>query len=219
MIEQHRAFAEQMVDHPINSAWIGVASPDNLTGENSSGTRRRHGHLDSFEDRPVSEAFVWMHEKNSWAPELWVAPTFAKYRPLYDRFIEKYWTGGCLKEMPDNNVDHIFPKTPGKIGELSHVRLLAVPSRSNQIAGILEKKMKLRNIIHGPRSKQVRLATIYSLGKAVGYVGYSDLDTVEGRKRIAAGLMEALRQAGISEEVTESWLEEELLAETLDILR
>lgn len=218
MQAQHRTFMEQMVDRPGNSAWIGIASVDNIRGENGQRTRRREGRVVSFGDEPVSEVFVWEPARTSWAPELWIAPTRGDYRSVYATFVEAYWPGGHVDDVP-NHVDHVFPKGPAGLGGLSHVRLLAIPKRSNVSAGTLEKEMKARNVDLGARTKQTRMATLYSLGKAAGYVGYAGLQTFEGRRRIAAGLMHALREAGASDEITESELDERLLIDTLADLR
>lgn len=209
---------EQLADQPSNSAWIGIASIDNILGINGQQTQRRHGQLVPFCNEPETQVFVWKPDRDSWAPELWVAPSRRDYRSLYKRFIEIYWPSGKLKEVKFH-VDHLFPKGAAAKGELSHVRTLAIPGPSNISAGTLEKQMVARNVRLGVRTKQTRMATLYSLGKAVGYVGYTDLDTSEGRRRIAAGLMHAVRQAGAPKEITDSSLEEELLTETLDNLR
>ena len=218
MKEQHRTFMEQLVDRPANSAWIGVASVDNLLGRNGKRTRRRDGHVVLLGNEPENEVFVWEPAKSSWSPELWIAPNRVDYRSVYERFLKVYWPGSDINEV-SNHVDHVFPKAPATLGGLSHVRLLAIPQRSNVSAGTLEKQMKARNIVRGARGKQTRLATPYSLGKAMGYVGYADLQTLDGRRRIAAGLMQALREVGTLEEITESGLAEELLIKTLADLR
>ncbi|HXH81110.1 endonuclease/exonuclease/phosphatase family protein [Nocardioides sp.] len=219
MEEQHRTFLQQMVDRPANSAWIGVASPDCLIGKHPFKTYRRDGTVVTFLDKPISEVFVWKPEREGWAPELWVAPERSNYRPLYAKFLSVYWPGADINEVR-NHIDHIFPKDPGALGGLSHVRLLAIPTRSNVSAGTLEKQMKARNKLLGPRDKLTRLATLYSLGKATGYVGYRELDTLEGRRTIAAGIMQSIRNAGASaEEITESGLDEELLVDRLSDLR
>lgn len=218
MKEQHRTFMAQLVDQPANSAWIGVASVDNILGRNGKRTRRRDGQVVLLGDEPENEVFVWKPDKISWAPELWIAPTHRDYRSVYARFIEVHWPGGNIDDVP-NHVDHVFPKDPAGLGGLSHVRLLAIPKRSNVSAGTLEKQMKARNVVWGARTKRTRMATLYSLGKATGYVGYAGLQTLGGRRRIAAGLMQALREAGAPEDITESGLDEELLIETLANLR
>lgn len=218
MKEQHRTFMEQLVDQPANSAWIGVASVDNIVGRNGTRTRRRDGQVALLGDEPENEVIVWKPDKTSWAPELWISPTRRDYRSVYARFIEAYWPGGNIDDVP-HHVDHLFPKEPAVLGGLSHVRVLAIPKRSNVSAGTFEKQMTAKNYLQGARTKQTRMATLYSLAKAMGYVGYAGLKTLEGRRRIAADLMQALREAGAPKEIVESRYDEALLVETLDCLR
>lgn len=218
MKEQHSTFVEQFVDRPANSAWIGVASVDNMLARNGKKTRRLNGRVVSLGNEHESEMFVWEPDRDSWAPELWISPTYPQYRSVYAGFLGEYWPGADIDEV-SNHVDHVFPKDAAVLGGLSHVRLLAIPTRPNVSAGTFEKLMKARNVLYGARPKQTRMATWYSLGKAMGYVGYAGLQTLEGRRRIAARLMQAFRDAGAPEEITESELDEELLLETLANLR
>lgn len=218
MIEQHRTFMAQLFDERGNSAWIGVASVDNILGRNGKKTQRRGGEVELLESEPEAEVFVWKPHEEARAPELWIAPERRNYRSTYARFLKAYWPGSDINEVP-NHVDHVFPKDSAQLGGLSHVRLLAVPKRSNVSAGTLEKEMKARTVELGARQKETRLATLYSLGKAAGYVGFSGLDTPDGRREIAARVIQALREAGAPEVITESNLDEALLAETLLTLR
>lgn len=217
MQEQIGTLLAQYVDRPANSAWIGVASTAGLHGKPESRLYRRGGQIVQFGEEDVADSFVWQPEESGLAPELWVAPKRESYRSDYATFLSIYWPGSDINEAP-NHVDHLFPKGPAQLGGLSHVRLLAIPRRSNVSAGTLEKKMAQRNRALGARTKRTRLATPYSIAKATGYVGYAGLNDAGRRREIAAGILSNLRLGGIDPEAT-SALDEELLTSTLTDLR
>jgi hypothetical protein len=153
-------------------AWIGIAGIERLgIGQRFPPTMRLGGRLEPIAGVPPSRGFVWVQGTE---PELWLDPD-VDHRALYARFAEERLGVTNLPSSTVLNIDHVFPRTAGAKDGLSHVRMLAVPSASNQAAGrTVEKRMSQRAGV-APSRKQVRHATWVSIGKAVGFTGWEHL--------------------------------------------
>jgi hypothetical protein len=143
------------------------------------------------------------------------------YRAAYERYAQRY-LGAAGLAGADVQIDHVFPKKAGALGGLAYVRMLAIPPESNMAAGrMLEREMVARNDDLGPRSKLTRMATYFSVGKAIGFVGYEQLPNDEDRlpnRQLATALITWLRAFGVPADVLTA-LDQQLTAQTLAVLR
>jgi hypothetical protein len=202
-------------------AWIGIASRTIFAPVGFSIPRRIGGHLEVSPDLAIHEGFVWIPDVAQSGPELWLSPEKTGYRPAFERFARRY-LGASGLDGADVQIDHVFPKGAGGLGGLEYVRMLAIPPDSNMAAGrTLEKQMVARNRSLGPRAKQTRLATYFSIGKATGFVGYEGLPEDEDgtpNQDLATALMAHLRAFGVPGSILTA-LDQRLTAHTAARLR
>jgi hypothetical protein len=181
-------------------AWIGIASREIFVPVGFSIPRRNGGRIEVLPDVAIHEGFIWRSDNAEDDPELWLSPTKTGYRPAYERFARRY-LGASGLEGANVQIDHVFPKGAGAVGDLAYVRMLAIPPESNMAAGrTLEKQMVARNNRLGARAKRTRLATYFSIGKATGFTGYDQLPDDEGghpNSQLAAALMAHLAAFGV----------------------
>jgi hypothetical protein len=226
-----RAIDQLIRQFATDVAWIGIASRDIFAPVGFSIPRRTGGRIEVSPDIAVQDGFVWLPDAVQVGtaqegtvqagPELWLSPAKTGYRPAYDRFARRY-LGASGLEGADVQIDHVFPKGAGAIGGLAYMRMLAIPPGSNMAAGrTLEKQMVERNRSLGPRAKQTRLATYYSIGKATGFTGYERLPDDEDstpNHDLSAALLAHLRAFGVPGSILTS-LDRRLTAHTASRLR
>lgn len=169
----------------------------------------------------ITDGFIWRPITMQDEPELWLAPSKTGYRGLFERFARQH-LGASGLDGAQVQIDHVFPKGSGIPSELGYVRMLAIPPDSNMDAGrTLEKAMVERNRLFGPRGKPTRFATYQSIGKATGFVGYSQMPEYGDSKinrATASRLMAHLRDAGLPPEVLTA-MDQELTASTIGVIR
>ena len=211
----------QFCDKHGNAAWIGVASLDGLGGTPQNGLWREGGHYEPMPGLALADGFVWRPDAGRGEPELWLSPTKTGYRDIFERFAQRHLGAPGLTGA-NVQIDHVFPKKAGGLGDLTYVRMLAIPPESNMRAGsTLERAMKDRNTEHGPRRKLTRMATYFSIGKATGFVGYEQMPEDErGQPNadLAHALIAYLRGFGLPADVVTA-LDEQLLEGTAAVLR
>lgn len=216
-----RAIDQLIRQFATDVAWIGIASRHIFAPVGFSIPRRTGGRIEVSPDIAIQDGFVWLPDAAQEGPELWLSPDKTGYRPAYDRFARRYLGAGGL-DGADVQIDHVFPKGAGALGGLAYVRMLAIPPGSNMAAGrTLEKQMVARNRSLGPRPKQTRLATYFSIGKATGFVGYEQLpDDEDGtpNQDLSAALMAHLRAFGVPGSILTA-LDRQLTAHTASRLR
>ncbi len=201
-----------------NAAWIGVKALDGLAGRSSGGLWRRGGRYEVWPDLPLPKGFVWRPDSAGAPPELWLDPRVTGYRPVFERFAQRYLGASGLTGA-DVQIDHVFPKGAAALAGLAYVRMLAIPPASNMAAGrTLEKAMAARAAAN-PRRKPTRMATYFSIGKATGFVGWERLpDSNAGLNReLASALITHLRAFGLPADVL-SDLDRGLIANTATII-
>lgn len=174
-----------------NAAWIGIASLDGFWGQPRNGLFRAGGRCEAMPDLPIADGFVWQPDAGPDEPEFWLSPTRTGYRPLFERFAQRY-LGAAGLDGAAVQIDHVFPKAAAALGGLAYVRMLAIPPDSNMAAGrTLERAMAERNRSLGPRRKRTRLATYFAIGKATGFAAYQQLPD-DGQTPANAALARAL---------------------------
>jgi hypothetical protein len=218
-------FIQQFSGYNATDALIGITSRETFAlvpGQWSrTGLGRLGGHYEVLPDIPIDEGLLWRPDSGQYEPELWLSPKKRGYRAAYERFAQRF-LGAPGLEGADVQIDHVFPKKAGILGGLGYVRMLAIPPESNMAAGrTLEREMVARNEDLGPRGKETRMATYFSIGKATGFVGYDSLpDDEDGapNRELASGLFAWLRAFGVPANVLTD-LDEKLTASTLGRLR
>jgi hypothetical protein len=203
-----------------NAAWIGISSLEPFSGGMTI-PLRLGGRYEIMPSLAASEGIVWQPDRPPDEPELWLAPTKTGYRDAFERFAVRYLAAAGLNGA-DVQIDHVFPKSAGVLGGLSHVRMLAIPPMSNMAAGrTVERAMVARNEELGPRGKSTRLATYYSIGKATGFAAYDrmpDDATSVLNQALAQSLLMHLRSYGLPDDVLTA-LDQRLTASRLGTLR
>jgi hypothetical protein len=184
--------------------WIGINSLSPFSAIRTGLTRRHGGHFEVLPDVSITDGFLWRSDEEPDQPELWLSPTKAGYRRIFERFAQRY-LGAAGLEGANVQIDHVFPRKAGVLGGLAYVRMLAIPPESNMAAGrTIERAMVARNGEFGTRSKPVRWATYFSIGKATGFTGYEKLPSEPGiapDAALAAALIAHLQAVGLPADV------------------
>lgn len=202
--------------HQDTGAWIGIAGLEAMRLAALTLPPGEAGRLQALGRRPLSQAFVWVQGAG---PQLWVDPTDAGYRDLYQEFAVAHLG---LPGRPDGaafNIDHVFPKAAAALDGLTHVRVLAIEAAGNQSAGrTLEKAMKQRASL-ASRGRTMRKATWMSIGKATNFTGWESLPeaAAAGNAAVVARLFAHLAARGITPPA--GALEQGLTAHTLGRIR
>jgi hypothetical protein len=204
-----------------NAAWIGVASLDGFHGLPRNGLCRLGGRYEPLPGLGIADGVVWRPDAGPDEPELWLSPTVTGYRPIFERFAQRY-LGAPGLAAADVQIDHVFPKKAASLGGMRYVRMLAIPPDSNMAAGrTLERLMAGRNRSLGARRKATRMATYFAIGKASGFVGYERLPddgASPANADLARALMAHLRGFGLPGDVLTDF-DRSLTAGTIGALR